>query len=45
MNIPDIENGLRLDQYTDLLQKYVSSRVRDYYDWRDYQNQLKYAGM
>ncbi len=45
MNIPDVENGIRVEKYEELLNQYVSSRVEDYYNWRDYQNSLKYAGM
>jgi hypothetical protein len=44
VNIPDVENGIRIDQYENILKKYVSSRVEDYYNWRDYQYSLKYAG-
>ena len=43
VNIPDIETGLRQPQFEQLIKSYVSGRVDDYYKWRDFQNELKFA--
>jgi hypothetical protein len=43
VNIPNIQNGLRMSDFENILRDYVHVRAKDYYRWVDYQNSILYA--
>ena len=44
MNIPNIDNGLAMSQFEEIIREYVRVRAKEYYQWKDYQNSIQYAG-
>ncbi len=44
MNIPNIDSGITMTQFDQILKQNVKTRTMEYYQWRDYQNSIKYAG-
>jgi len=44
VNIPNIETGLRMNQFEDILRNFVRVRAQEYYKWKDFQYSIQYAG-
>jgi hypothetical protein len=44
VNIPNIDSGITMTQFDQILKQNVKTRTMEYYQWRDYQNSIKYAG-
>ena len=44
VNIPNIDNGLAMSQFEEIIRDYVRVRAKEYYQWKDYQNSIQYAG-
>jgi len=45
VNIPNIETGLKMNQFEDILRNFVRVRSQEYYKWKEYQYSIQYAGM
>jgi hypothetical protein len=43
VKLPNVETGVRLSQFEDVLRDYVRVRAQEYYKWKDYQYAIKYA--
>lgn len=43
MRIPNIESGLSMAKFDEILRDYVRTRTQEYYKWTDYQYSIKYA--
>jgi hypothetical protein len=44
VNIPNIDTGLIMPQFEEIVREYVRVRAQEYYKWKDYQYAIKYAG-
>ncbi len=43
MKIPNIDTGLRITQFEEILRNYVKIRAQEYYKWKDYQYSIQYS--
>ena len=43
MKIPNVETGVRMATFEDVLHDYVRVRAQEYYKWKDYQYAIQYA--
>jgi hypothetical protein len=39
-----VENGVRIADFEEILREYVRTRSKEYYNWKAYQDSIKYAG-
>lgn len=44
MKLLNIDNGLQMDKFEEILRDYVRVRATEYYKWKDYQYRIQYAG-
>ena len=43
MRIPNIDNGVSMFKFEEILKDYVKVRAQEYYKWKDYQYSIQYA--
>ena len=43
LKIPNIDTGLRMTQFEEILREYVRVRAQEYYKWKDYQYSIQYS--
>jgi hypothetical protein len=44
VNIPNIDNGITMEKFEEVIKNYVKVRTLEYYRWKDYQYSIQYAG-
>ena len=44
VKIPNIDNGLAMYKFEEIIKNYVKVRTQEYYKWKDYQYSIQYAG-
>ena len=44
MRIPNVDNGVTMFKFEEIIKDYVKVRTQEYYKWKDYQYSIQYAG-
>jgi hypothetical protein len=44
VRIPNVDNGIAMYKFEEILKEYVKTRAQEYYKWKDYQYSIQYAG-